>query len=232
MTRGPQAEQSPAESLEQHSNHTAPIWQQVQHRGSGGMGKVTWEMGAAKGPGDGEGQPADIPPDSFSVTGLLPLVKMRSKRVQAKTNLWIHAFSKVLVIWTQWYGAGLHQGAWTTWQDRFPFFLFPGEVRQREQPHTAQGWSRWMDALAFPLRYIRYDAVSHTSCKALRYTPPATSFPLLCTKAVFSMKWFHHSSWIYLRKQQLLSSCFLKITTLPSTFLVPFNPNFLLHYQF
>lgn len=228
MTRGPQAEQSPAESLEQHPSHTAPIRQQVQHRGSGGMGKVTWGLPMAL--VMERDSLLTSPPDSFSVTGLLPLVKMGSKRVQAKTKslcFFQSAGDLDAMIWSRAATRRMNHVAGS-----LSFFLFPGEVRQRERPHTAQGWSRWMDALAFPLRYLRYDAVSHTSCKALRYTPPATSFPLLCTKAVFSMKWFHHSSWIYLLRQQLLSSCFLKITTLSSTFLVPFNPDFLLHYQF
>lgn len=104
------------------------------------MGKVAWEMGAVNGPGDREGQPVDIPPDSFSVTGLLPLVKMGSKRVQAKAKslcFFQSAGDLDAMIWSRAATRCMNHVAGS-----LPFFVFPGEERQREQPHTAQGWSR------------------------------------------------------------------------------------------
>lgn len=105
-------------------------------------------------------------------------------------------------------------------------FPFPGEIQQRDEPCTAQGWSRWTDALPLPSAHIHWDAAPHLLSKV----PPATSFPLLCTKATSSMKLFHHSPLIYLLWQPILSSC-LKISTTPIPFLVPLNLNFHLHYM-
>lgn len=69
----------------------------------------------------------------------LPRQWSKAGRIKKKTNCEFMFFSKIPVIWMQWFGVQLQQGAWDTQQDLWPFSLSWG--------NRAKGWALYSPGL-------------------------------------------------------------------------------------